>query len=173
MIERVRALVASARAEPPARRLARCDGNCLSNLANHTAFLSRWILVHPNIIRDAMSKPLPLAFVSLCNDGFVLLADIGVEQHGCPYAMFVENLHHAKNTDARAVVSKRITSDVRQLGAGGTGNYLVNMKEFNIGSHQQGDSCIVRPLQTLAANNGGIVIAISMHSNVPLKKDCR
>src|SRR5262245_39018285 len=124
MIRRVRAFVASARAEPPARRLARCGGDCLSNLANHTAVLIRWILVHPNIIRDAMTKPLPLAPVSLCNDGFVLLADIGVEQHGCPYTMFVENLHHAKNTDARAVVPKGVTGDVRQTG-GATGNHFV------------------------------------------------
>src|SRR5262245_55474041 len=103
MIQRVRALIASARAQPPARRFTCCTGDCLSNLANHGAFLIRWILAHPNIVRDAMSKPLPLASVSLCNDGFVLLADIGVEQHGCAYTMFVENLHHAKNTDARAV----------------------------------------------------------------------
>src|SRR5215468_11546548 len=122
MIERVRALVTSARAEPTARRFTCCSGDCLSNLANHGAFLIRWILAHPNIVRDAMSKPLPLPFVSLCNDGFVLFADIGVEQHGCPYAMFIENLHHPKNADARAIVPKRITGDVRQVGAGGTGN---------------------------------------------------
>src|SRR5215475_804026 len=154
MIERVRTLVASARAEPAARRFARCGGDRLSNLANHGAFLIRWILVHPNIIRDAVSKPLPLPFVSFGNDSLVLFADIGVEQHGCPYAVFVKNLHHTKNADPRAVVSKRVTGDVRQLGASSTGNYLVNMKEFNIGGHQQGDSCIVGPLQTLAADDG-------------------
>src|SRR5262245_14369166 len=154
MIERVRTLVASTRAEPAARRFARCGGNCLSNLANHGAFLIRWILVHPNIIRDAVSKPLPLPFVSFRNDSLVLFADIGVEWHGCPYAMFVENLHHAKNADARAVVSKRITGDVRQLGAGGTGNHFVDVKEFDIGGDQQGDSGIVGPLQTLAADDG-------------------
>src|SRR5262249_56525199 len=108
----------------------------------------------PNVLGTVMPKPLLLPFVCLCNEGFVLFEDMGVEQHGCRYAMFIETLHHAKNADARAVVSKRITGDVRQLGAGGTGNHFVDMKEFDVGGHQQGNSCIVGPLQTLATDDG-------------------
>jgi hypothetical protein len=124
-------------------------------------------LIHPNIVGHAVPKPLPVAFIAFLDDRRMVRANVGIQKHRGANAMFIQHLHHAKHTDARAVIAQRVARDVGQLGAGRARNHFVDMKEFNIGRDHQGDARVVRPGKRLAPDDRPVIVTIGLHPKAP------
>src|SRR6266850_5952853 len=163
MVQRVRALIAAARAEPTAWRSAGRGGDCLAYLAYHRSLLFGRVLIHTQVIGHAVTEPLPLAFIAFFDDRRMMRAHVGIEQHRRTNAVLVEHFHHAKHADARAVVTQRIAGYVGELRARRAGDDFVDMKKFDIWRNHQGDARALRPLKWPAANDRGIIVAVGLH----------
>src|SRR5215471_3399383 len=115
VIQRVGAFIPSSWTKPATRGFSRRRRNGFFYLSNHRAFFFQRILIDPNVIGHAVSQPFPLTLVALFDDGRMISAHVGVQQHRRAYPMLVEHIHHTENTNPRSIIPQSITSDIRQL----------------------------------------------------------
>src|SRR4029077_13236480 len=115
MVQRIRALIAAARAEPTAWRCAARGGDGLAYLAYHRALFFGGVLIHTQIIGRAVAEPLPLALIAFFDDRRMMRARVAMEHHGGTTAVFAEHFHQANHADAGAIVTQRIAGHVGEL----------------------------------------------------------
>jgi hypothetical protein len=132
---RIRAFIASAWAEPAARRFAGSAGYRLFDPAHHGALLFDRVLSHADIVGHAVAQPLPPALGAFLHNRGIVDAHIRVQQNGCAYPIPVQDVHDAEHSDTRTVVPQRIAGYVRQVRAWRAGNRFVDVKTFDIRRH--------------------------------------